>query len=79
MTAPRESGYYWAKLLHPSYSDYEDEDWRSVDWEIVQLNANNGEAGSAEEFSVQVFGVPVTQWPHNFEWGPPVSLEGKPL
>lgn len=77
MSAPRKPGYYWAKLLDPTY-DCEGEDWVSSDWEIVELNDNNGPNGSGEELSVSVFGVRVTQWPKDFEWGPPVSLKGKP-
>lgn len=63
---PTEPGYYWAKLITPT-SMAECEDWVSLTWEIVQVNDNNGDGD--EKFSVQVFGVPVTQWPANFEWG----------
>jgi len=63
-----EPGYYWAKLLTPTNMP-EGEDWASFDWEIVQVNDNCGEPGGPEEFSVSVPGIPVTQWPKDFEWG----------
>lgn len=47
--------------------------WSSLKWEIVEVHDNNGEPGSGEEFSVSVFGIPVTQWPLDFFWGPPVE------
>lgn len=49
------------------------EDWASMNWEIVEVHDNNGEPGSGEEFSVSVFGIPVTQWPLDFFWGPKVD------
>ena len=83
---PTEPGYYWAKLKTPSggtlynkalpggvYLDCEDEDWSSFDWEIVQVNDNNGEGD--EKFSVDVFGIPISQWPLDFFWGPKIELE----
>lgn len=80
MTVPLQPGYYWARLVSPDYGDHQErgEDWASVEWEIVELWDNNGAAGSGEEFAVAVPGIPVTQWPRNLEWGPPVSLEGRP-
>lgn len=54
------------------------EDWCSLDWEIVEVNQNAVEwsdRSDPEYFSVNVFGVPVTQWPLDFFWGPKINLE----
>lgn len=83
---PTEPGYYWAKLKTPSggtlyhkdapsgglYLNCEEEDWASLDWEIVQVNDNNGEGET--KFSVDVFGIPVSQWPLDFYWGPKINI-----
>lgn len=73
---PTKPGYYWAKLVTPSYGFHTEEDWQSPDWELVQVNDNNGEGDEA--LSVSVFGIPVVQWPRDFLWGPMVESE-KPL
>src|SRR3546814_18552689 len=65
-------GYYGAKLKTPSGMP-DGEDWASRNWEIVEVHDSNGEPGSGEEFSVSVFGIPVTQWPLDFFWGPKVD------
>lgn len=82
--APTEPGYYWAKLKTPSggtlyHQDVpkgiklnpEDGGWISTDWEIVEVWDNNGEGD--EEFAVNVFGIPITQWIPDFFWGPKVD------
>src|SRR3546814_1217901 len=69
---PTKPGYYWAKLKTPSGMP-DGEDWASRNWEIVEVHDSNGEPGSGEEFSVSVFGIPVTQWPLDFFWGPKVA------
>lgn len=69
-TWPTAPGYYWATLRRPSGMP-EGEDWVSGKLELVEVNDNNGEGD--ETFSVQVFGVPVTQWPANFEWHGPLT------
>jgi len=81
---PTEPGYYWAKLKTPSGGqiygtsagtvrvECDTEDWASPDWEIVQVNDNNGEGDT--KFSVDVFGIPVTQWPLDFFWGPKLDV-----
>ena len=92
-SVPTEPGYYWAKLKTPSGGNFycegipaacqgmriepEGDSWQSTDWEIVEVNENGGD--DPEEFlSVQVFGVPITQWPGDFYWGPRVQ-EGPPV
>jgi hypothetical protein len=83
---PTTPGYYWAKLKTPSEGYLHgildapihvaaEQDWISGEWEIVEVHDNNGEPGSAEEFSVSVFGIPVTQWPLDFFWGPKVDAQ----
>lgn len=67
---PTAPGYYWATLRSPSGMPG-GEEWVSGRREIVEVNDNNGEGDEA--FSVQVFGIPVTQWPANFEWHGPLS------
>lgn len=72
---PTEPGIYWAKLKTPTYFDEANtagEDWVSQSWELVEVFDNNGEGD--EEFAVNVFGVPVTQWPEDFYWGHQVRL-----
>lgn len=69
---PQVPGYYWAKMTSVS-NEPEGEDWLSGKWEIVEVNDNNGEGDEA--LSVQVFGIPVTQWLHNFEWGEPLHRQ----
>lgn len=50
----------------------EGDSWQSLDWEIVQVNENDpfGDPDGDEFFSVNVFGIPVTQWVGDFFWGP---------
>jgi hypothetical protein len=48
----------------------EKEDWTSRDWEVVLVFDNNGEGD--EKFGVDVPGIPPTQWPKSFIWGPQV-------
>lgn len=83
---PTTPGYYWAKLKTPSEGYLHgilnapihvaaEDDWVSGEWEIVEVHDNNGEPGSAEEFSVSVFGIPVTQWPLDFIWGAKINLD----
>ena len=88
MSFPTEPGYYWAKLKTPSGGfiyglpngphrlEPEGEDWVSRDWEIVEVNQNMvpwDNKDDPEYFSVSVFGIPVTQWPLDFYWGPKVK------
>lgn len=49
--------------------------WCSDEWEIVRVNENDpfGDPADPEHFSVDVFGVCVTQWPLDFFWGPKVD------
>ena len=71
---PQAPGYYWAKWRIASDDTHEGEEITPSDtWEIVQINDNNGEAGSLEELSVSVHGVRETQWRDCFIWGPQVS------
>lgn len=89
-TLPTEPGYYWAKLKTPSGGILRNpslpaggvmlepegengEDWVSPDWELVEVHDNNGEGD--EKFSVSVFGIPVTQWPLDFYWGPKIEVQ----
>lgn len=54
--------------------------WVNHGWEIVQVSENvlgGYDPNNDESLSVQVFGVPITQWPGDFFWGPKV-LEGAP-
>lgn len=71
-------GYYWAKWRIAADNTHEGDDLTPSDiWEIVQVNDNNGEPGSNEEFSGAVSGVRETQWPDCFVWGGRVAdLEG---
>lgn len=81
---PTEPGYYWAKLKTPSGGtiygtsagtvrlELDGEDWCSGEWEIVEVHDNNGTGD--ERFSVSVFGIPVTQWPLDFYWGPKINI-----
>lgn len=49
--------------------------WASIDWEIVHVweNAVGGyDPNDDESLAVFVPGVPVTQWPQDFYWGPRV-------
>lgn len=63
-------GYYWAQWRIAADGTHEGDDLTpSFTWVIVQVNDNNGEPGSAEEFSVAVPGVRETQWPDCFIWG----------
>jgi hypothetical protein len=57
----------------------EGKSWESTQWEIVEVNENDpfGDPAGDEYFSVNVFGIPVTQWIADFYWGPSV-LEGPP-
>lgn len=49
--------------------------WCSDEWEIVRVNENDpyGDPADPEHFSVDVFGIAVTQWPLDFFWGPKVN------
>lgn len=47
--------------------------WVSHDWEIVEVWENGGDPADEEYFGVNVFGIPVTQWPLDFFWGPKVD------
>jgi len=54
----------------------EGDSWASGDWEIVMVSENvmgGYDPNDDESLSVQVFGIPVTQWPQDFFWGPLVS------
>ncbi len=68
---PDHDGHFWAKLKTPT-GEPEGEDWASTDWEVVQVFDNHGE--DDEKWAVFVPGVPVTQWLHDFFWGPEVLL-----
>lgn len=71
---PTRTGYYWAKWRIASDGTTDGDDITPSDtWEIVQVNDNNGEPGSNEEFSVAVPGVEQTQWLDQFVWGPHVA------
>lgn len=67
---PRETGYYWAKLVTP-YKEPEAEDWASRDWEIVEVDENYGDG--EDEFRVYMLGVPIGQLIGGFIWGPAVE------
>lgn len=84
---PTEPGYYWAKLKTPSggvlygctpepIEVEANDDWASVDWELVEVNENDpyGDPKDPEHFSVCVYGIPLTQWPLDFFWGPKVDV-----
>ncbi len=47
--------------------------WVSLDWEIVQVWENGMDPDDEEYLAVSVPGVPVTQWPLDFFWGPRVA------
>lgn len=88
---PQAPGYYWAKLKTPSGGNFycegipaacqgmriepEGDGWKSQDWEIVQVSENGGDPEDSEFLSVQVFGIPITQWREDFYWGPRVQEE----
>ena len=75
---PDHEGHFWAKLIHPTRMP-ENEDWKSLYWEVVQVNDNNGEPGTDEEFSVSVPGISPCQWIPDFVWGPEIPrFTGKP-
>lgn len=89
-SVPTEPGYYWAKLKTPSggllYNEHlaepiriepEAGGWKSLDWEIVEVWENGGDDPD-EYLAVNVFGIPITQWPGDFYWGPRVQ-EGPPV
>ena len=61
--------------IEPETDDEGSPCWVSHDWEIVQVNENDpyGDLGDPEYFSVDVFGIPVSQWPLDFFWGPKVQ------
>lgn len=69
------------EVVHGYIEPETDEDgsafWASQEWEIVRVNENdpNGDPTDPEHFSVDVFGIPVTQWPLDFFWGPIVNAE----
>lgn len=67
---PRETGYYWAKLVSPRKQPA-DEDWASIDWEIVHVDENYGEG--EDEFRVYVPGIAPGQLVSAFIWGPAVK------
>ncbi|MFG6599348.1 MULTISPECIES: hypothetical protein [unclassified Sulfitobacter] len=67
---PRETGYYWAKLVKPR-KEPPDEDWASVDWEIVCVDENYGEG--EDQFCVYVPGIGPSQLIDAFTWGPAVQ------
>jgi hypothetical protein len=47
--------------------------WASPDWEIVEVWDNNAPDDPDEYVGVSVPGIPVTQWPNDFYWGPKVK------
>lgn len=72
---PTKPGYYWAKLKTPSGMPA-GEDWASRDWEIVKVWENElggFDPNNEESLAVWVPGIPVTQWPLDFFWGPMVD------
>lgn len=74
MNIPTGTGYYWAKWKIAVDGTRDGEHLTpSNEWEIVQVNDNNGEPGSNEEFSVAVHGVETCQWLDCFFWGPRVG------
>ena len=63
--------------LEPEYNDDGSCAWASLDWEIVAVWDNNAPDDPEIEFGVNVPGIPVTQWPDDFFWGPKIK-EPKP-
>jgi hypothetical protein len=63
--------------LTPETDDDGKSSWCSGGWEIVEVNENDpfGDIDDPEHFSVQVFGIPITQWPLDFFWGPKINIE----
>lgn len=59
--------------IEPEVCSDGDESWASLDWEIVEVHINGHDPKDDEYFSVSVFGIPVTQWPLDFFWGPKVD------
>jgi len=49
--------------------------WASLDWEIVHVWDNNAPDDPEEYVGVSVPGIPVTQWPLDFYWGPRINVE----
>lgn len=47
--------------------------WASTDWDIVEVWDNNAPDDPDEYVGVSVPGLPVTQWPNDFFWGPKVN------
>ncbi len=73
MAYPNKEGYYWAKWRMTGGDSPEEKEADSYlpsdNWEIVEVNDNNGEPGTLEEYSVSLCGVAATQWRDCFIWG----------
>ena len=64
-----ETGYYWAKLVHPRHEP-EGEDWASSRFEIVEVDENYGD--DDDQLRVYVPGIGPSQLIDAFVWGPKV-------
>lgn len=76
---PDHVGHFWAKWRIASDETLGGDEMTPSDrWEVmvVQVNDNNGDPGTHEEFSVSVPGVQETQWRDCFVWGPEVFPPG---
>lgn len=63
--------------IEPEMNDDGSCAWASQDWEIVQVSENvlgGYDPNDDESLSVQVFGLPVTQWVPDFYWGPKIEV-----
>jgi len=72
-------GNFYSEGLPPEMQgvriEPEGKGWCSDEWEIVQVSENvlgGYDPNDDESLSVQVFGIPVTQWIGDFFWGPRV-------
>jgi hypothetical protein len=67
--------------IEPEMSDDGSCSWVSDDWEIVHVweNVIGGyDANDDESLAVSVPGIPITQWPLDFYWGPKVQDQSPP-
>ena len=80
LKTPSGGNFYCAGLpqgvqgirIEPEMDEDEQCSWASTDWEIVEVWDNNGDTDE-ERFGVNVPGIPITQWPLDFFWGPEVK------
>jgi len=59
--------------IEPEMNDDGSCAWASTRWEIVEVWDNNAPDDPEEYVGVSVPGLPVTQWPQDFFWGPRVD------